>query len=38
MRSSTDPLIHQFINGLPHGPLTDRRMGNSYETDLLTPI
>jgi phospholipid/cholesterol/gamma-HCH transport system ATP-binding protein len=38
MRNSTDPLVHQFINGLAHGPLTDRRTGSSYETDLLTPI
>jgi len=37
MRNSTDPLVKQFINGLPHGPLTDRRTGSSYEKDLLTP-
>jgi phospholipid/cholesterol/gamma-HCH transport system ATP-binding protein len=38
MRHSTDPLVQQFIHGLPHGPLTDRRTGNSYEKDLLTPV
>jgi phospholipid/cholesterol/gamma-HCH transport system ATP-binding protein len=37
MRNSTDPLVKQFINGLPQGPLTDRRTGSSYEKDLLTP-
>jgi phospholipid/cholesterol/gamma-HCH transport system ATP-binding protein len=35
MRASKDPLVHQFINGLPEGPLTDRRRAGGYETDLL---
>ncbi len=38
MRDSTDPLVHQFINGLANGPLTDRRLGTAYETDLLTGL
>jgi phospholipid/cholesterol/gamma-HCH transport system ATP-binding protein len=36
MRESTDPLVHQFINGLAEGPLTDRRRAGGYEMDLLT--
>jgi phospholipid/cholesterol/gamma-HCH transport system ATP-binding protein len=35
MRESTDPLVNQFIHGLATGPLTDRRRGGGYETDLL---
>jgi phospholipid/cholesterol/gamma-HCH transport system ATP-binding protein len=35
MRQSTDPLVHQFINGLAEGPLTDRRRSGGYESDLL---
>jgi phospholipid/cholesterol/gamma-HCH transport system ATP-binding protein len=38
MRESTDPLVHQFINGLAQGPLTDRRTASSYEQDLLMPL
>src|SRR4051812_10422188 len=36
MRESKDPLVHQFINGLAEGPLTDRRRTGGYEKDLLT--
>src|SRR6187455_2853765 len=36
MRESTNPIVHQFINGLAEGPLTDRRRAGGYETDLLT--
>jgi phospholipid/cholesterol/gamma-HCH transport system ATP-binding protein len=36
MRESKDPIVHQFINGLAEGPLTDRRRAGGYETDLLT--
>ena len=35
MRENKDPLVHQFINGLAEGPLTDRRRAGGYETDLL---
>ncbi len=35
MRGSTDPLVHQFVFGLPTGPLTDRRRADGYEEDLL---
>ncbi len=35
MRESKNPLVHQFINGLAEGPLTDRRRGGQYEVDLL---
>jgi len=35
MRESKDPLVHQFINGLADGPLTDRRRAGGYESDLL---
>jgi len=35
MRSSTDPLVRQFVHGLTEGPLTDRRRGGGYESDLL---
>jgi phospholipid/cholesterol/gamma-HCH transport system ATP-binding protein len=35
MRDSKDPLVHQFINGLAEGPLTDRRRAGGYESDLL---
>jgi len=35
MRDSTDPLVHQFVHGLPEGPLTDRRRAGGYEEDLL---
>ena len=38
MRDSTDPLVHQFINGLAEGPLTERRRAGGYETDLLTEV
>jgi len=35
MRNSTDPLVKQFVHGLTEGPLTDRRRGGGYESDLL---
>ena len=35
MRDSDDPLVKQFVHGLTHGPLTDRRRGGQYEVDLL---
>lgn len=36
LRDSTDPLVRQFVHGLPDGPLTDRqRSGGGYEMDLL---
>jgi phospholipid/cholesterol/gamma-HCH transport system ATP-binding protein len=35
MRDSADPLVHQFVHGLPTGPLTDRRRAGGYEEDLL---
>jgi phospholipid/cholesterol/gamma-HCH transport system ATP-binding protein len=35
MRDSTDPLVRQFVHGLMEGPLTERRRGGGYETDLL---
>jgi phospholipid/cholesterol/gamma-HCH transport system ATP-binding protein len=36
MRDSNNPIVHQFINGLAEGPLTDRRRTGGYERDLLT--
>ena len=36
MRDSNNPIVHQFINGLAEGPLTDRRRTGGYEKDLLT--
>jgi phospholipid/cholesterol/gamma-HCH transport system ATP-binding protein len=38
MKDSKDPLVHQFINGLAEGPLTERRRAGGYETDLLTEV
>jgi phospholipid/cholesterol/gamma-HCH transport system ATP-binding protein len=35
MRDSTDPLVRQFVHGLIDGPLTDRRLADGYEADLL---
>jgi len=35
MKNSTDPLVRQFIYGLTEGPLTERRRGGAYESDLL---
>src|SRR5215212_450329 len=35
MRNSTDPLVRQFVHGLTEGPLTERKRGGAYETDLL---
>ena len=35
IRSSTDPLVRQFVYGLLEGPLTDRRRAGGYESDLL---
>ena len=37
MKDSTDPLVHQFIFGLPDGPLTQRRLAGGYVDDLLGP-
>jgi phospholipid/cholesterol/gamma-HCH transport system ATP-binding protein len=34
MRDHPDPLVHQFVNGLATGPLTERRRADGYETDL----
>jgi phospholipid/cholesterol/gamma-HCH transport system ATP-binding protein len=38
MRDSTNPIVHQFVNGLAEGPLTDRRRAEGYESDLLGMI
>lgn len=35
MKNNPDPLVHQFINGLADGPLTDRRDRAAYTQDLL---
>jgi phospholipid/cholesterol/gamma-HCH transport system ATP-binding protein len=35
MRTSDDPLVHQFVHGLAEGPLTDRRRAGGYVLDLL---
>ena len=35
MRTSTDPLVRQFVHGLTEGPLTDRQRAGGYEVDLL---
>jgi len=35
MRDSTDPLVRQFVHGLIDGPLTDRRLADGYEADLM---
>ncbi len=35
IRASKDPLVRQFVYGLLEGPLTERRRGGSYLTDLL---
>jgi phospholipid/cholesterol/gamma-HCH transport system ATP-binding protein len=35
MRDSNNPIVHQFVNGLAVGPLTDRRRAEGYEDDLL---
>jgi phospholipid/cholesterol/gamma-HCH transport system ATP-binding protein len=35
MRESSNAVVHQFINGLAEGPLTDRRRAEGYEDDLL---
>ena len=35
MRTSENPLVHQFIFGLAEGPLTERRLAEGYEEDLL---
>jgi phospholipid/cholesterol/gamma-HCH transport system ATP-binding protein len=34
MRNHKDPLVHQFVNGLADGPLTERRRAGGYEDDL----
>jgi phospholipid/cholesterol/gamma-HCH transport system ATP-binding protein len=34
MRDSTDPLVHQFVNGLAVGPLTERRLDGTYINDI----
>lgn len=36
MKSSTDPLVRQFIEGSLEGPLTERRRADGYEDDLLS--
>jgi phospholipid/cholesterol/gamma-HCH transport system ATP-binding protein len=35
MEASTDPLVKQFVHGLIEGPLTERRLADGYEMDLL---
>lgn len=35
MKASENPLVHQFIFGLAEGPLTERRLAEGYEEDLL---
>jgi phospholipid/cholesterol/gamma-HCH transport system ATP-binding protein len=35
MKNSTDPLVRQFVHGLTEGPLTERRRGGAYASDLL---
>lgn len=35
MKSSSDPLVHQFIFGLAEGPLSARGRGEAYLDDLL---
>ncbi|HSV15815.1 MAG TPA: ABC transporter ATP-binding protein [Tepidisphaeraceae bacterium] len=35
MKDSTDPLVRQFVHGLIDGPLTERRLADGYEDDLL---
>jgi phospholipid/cholesterol/gamma-HCH transport system ATP-binding protein len=35
MKESTDPLVRQFVHGLIDGPLTERRLADGYEDDLL---
>src|SRR5258705_8953207 len=35
MRDSTNPIVHQFVNGLAEGPLTARRRAGGYGDDLL---
>jgi phospholipid/cholesterol/gamma-HCH transport system ATP-binding protein len=36
MKSSDDPLVYQFVNGLADGPLTARRDSEAYVKDLLS--
>jgi len=38
MKHSTDPLVHQFINGEAEGPLTERRREGHYVDELLGDI
>jgi phospholipid/cholesterol/gamma-HCH transport system ATP-binding protein len=35
IRTSDDPMIRQFINGLAEGPITERRQESNYEEDIL---
>ena len=35
LRESDNPLVHQFLNGETHGPLTQRRDDDGYKKDLL---
>jgi len=35
MKQSSDPLVHQFINGLLEGPMSDRSDLTAYEQELL---
>jgi phospholipid/cholesterol/gamma-HCH transport system ATP-binding protein len=37
MRDHPDPLVHQFVFGLPEGPLTARRRAGGYVEDLIGP-
>jgi len=35
MKNSENPLVRQFVNGLLHGPISDRRSSDAYLEDLL---
>jgi phospholipid/cholesterol/gamma-HCH transport system ATP-binding protein len=34
LKSSTDPVIHQFVNGLPDGPISFRLRGEDFIKEL----
>ena len=34
-QNSDDPMVHQFVNGLPDGPFTERRSSDGYEKSIL---
>jgi phospholipid/cholesterol/gamma-HCH transport system ATP-binding protein len=36
MKTSDNPIVHQFVYGLAEGPLTERRRADGYEEDLLS--